>query len=216
MREYKLSPSIYGADLGDLRGANRQLEAAKVELLHVDVMDGHFVYNMGFGVDHVRQIKNMTSIPLDVHLMIERPERLVEDFCKAGADMITVHAESTTRLLSCLEKIKANGKKAGIVLCPATHESILQYCLDSTDMVLQMMYNPGEVSLFHDNLLEKLTSIRKMFGDRDIDLEVDGGITDKNIKKVKDAGANVFVSGGFVFKGDVAENIQKLRDELAK
>ena len=156
MSGLKLSPSIYGADLGDLRGAIRQLEEAKVELLHVDVMDGHFVYNMGFGVDHVRQIKNMTSIPLDVHLMIERPERLVEDFCKTGADMITVHAESTTRLLSCLEKIKACGKKAGIVLCPATSESILKYCLDSTDMVLQMMYNPGEPSIFHDCLLEKL------------------------------------------------------------
>ena len=214
MREYKLSPSIYGADLGDLRGQIRSLEENHVELLHVDVMDGHFVYNMGFGVDQLKMIKNMTSIPLDVHLMIERPERLIDDFIATGADMFTIHAESTNRLLSCLEKVKAAGRKAGIVLCPATHENAIYYCLDHIDMVLQMMYNPGESSVFHTELTQKLKNIRQMIGDRDIDLEVDGGITDKNIRMVADAGANVFVSGSYVFKGDVAANLQKLRDEL--
>ena len=214
MREYKLSPSIYAADFGALREQIKLLEDSGVELLHCDVMDGHFVYNMGFGPAHIKMIKQMTKLPLDVHLMIERPERMLDQFIDAGADIIMFHQESTNRLYSCLEKTRLAGRKAGVVLCPATSIETVRYCLDQCDMILQMTINPGEDSPFHPATLDKIRDLKKMIGDRDIDIEVDGGVTEKNIKLVRDAGANVFVSGGGVFKGDVAANIARLREEL--
>lgn len=213
MRELKLAPSVFGADLGNLRAQLQVLEENHVELLHVDVMDGHFVEKMAFGPDHIKMLKNMTSIPLDVHLMIEKPERKLDAIIDAGADMITIHQESTTRLYSCIEKIKARGRKAGVVLSPATSEDTLKYVLDKIDMILLMTINPGEDGPgFHPELVEKMKNVNELIGDRAIDLEVDGGIDHTNIGICRQAGVNVFVSGSYVFKGDIAAKIQALRE----
>ena len=209
MKEMKLAPSVFGANLGNLRKQLQILEGNDVELLHVDVMDGHFVEKMAFGPDHIKMLKDMTTIPLDVHLMIEKPERKLDEVIEAGADIITVHQESTSRLYSCIERIKAKGVKAGVVLSPATCEESLKYVLDQIDMILLMTINPGEAGPgFHMELLEKIANVRAMVGDRPIDIEVDGGIDNTNIGLCKEAGANVFVSGGYVFKGDIGEKIQ--------
>ena len=215
MRTYKLSPSIFAADLGDLRAQIAELEAEHVEMLHVDVMDGHFVERMAFGPDHVAQLRKMTSLPLDVHMMVERPERLIDDMLEAGADIITVHQESTAMLLACVQRIKAGGAKAGVVLSPATPPETLGCILDELDMVLCMTINPGARGhqAFLEPVLDKVRAISEMIADRDIDLEVDGSIDDKTIVAARDAGANVFVSGGYVFK-DIRPHVQALRAAL--
>lgn len=218
MRKVKLAPSIFGADLGKMKAQLEILEQNNVDLLHVDVMDGHFVEKMAFGPDHIKMMKTMTTLPLDVHLMVEKPERILDAILDAGADVISIHQESTTRLYSCIEKIKKAGRKAGIVLCPGTSITMVDHCiLDKIDMILQMTINPGEGGqTFHPEIAEKLTRIRKYVGDRDIDIEVDGGIDDTNIKICCDAGANVFVSGGYLFKGDISEKIEALRKEISR
>ena len=216
MMEYKIAPSVFGADLGNLREQLRALEACNVELLHVDVMDGHFVEKMAFGPDHVAMLRSMTTLPLDVHLMVEKPERILDAILEAGADIATIHQESTSRLYSCIEKIKKAGKKAGIVLTPATSITAVDPCvLDKIDMVLQMTINPGESGQkYHPEIADKLRRIRAYLGDRHIDLEVDGGIDNTNVRHCADAGANVFVSGGYLFKGDIASNVAALRGQL--
>lgn len=218
MKEWKLSPSVFGADLGNLKEQLKILEENQIDLLHVDVMDGHFVEKMGFGPDHVKMLKDMTTLPLDVHLMVERPERILDDIIAAGADIIMVHQESTTRLYSCIEKIKKAGRKAGIVLCPATSVTVIDECiLDKVDMILQMTINPGEGGQkFHPEIVEKIKRIREYVGNRKIDIEVDGGIDNTNISLCHDAGANVFVSGGYFFSGNIKEKIKILRAELEK
>lgn len=215
MREMKLAPSVFGADIGELRKELQILEKNNVEMLHVDVMDGHFVEKMAFGPDHVRMLKGITKLPLDVHLMVEKPERILDAVMDAGADIITIHQESTVRLYSCIERIKSRGLKAGVVLSPATCEESLKYVLDKIDMILLMTIHPGEAGPgFHEDLLEKIKNVREMIGNRSIDLEVDGGIDNTNIAACKKAGANVFVSGGYVFKGNITEKIALLRAEL--
>lgn len=208
----KLAPSIFAADLCHLKQQIEELEANRVELLHVDVMDGHFVERMAFGADHIRQLKQMTSIPLDVHLMIERPENHLDSIIRAGADIITVHAEATTRLLSCMQKIRKAGVKAGVVLNPASGEEAVRYLLDNVDMILLMTVNPGEGGQhFLPPVVEKIKRVRTMIGSRSVDLEVDGSIDGSTIRVCRDAGANVFVSGGYLFAGNITENIGKLR-----
>lgn len=214
-RTVKLSPSIFAADLATMKSQIEQLEEAGVELLHVDVMDGHFVERMAFGADHIKMIDAMTDIPLDVHLMVERPEVHLDSIIAAGADIITVHQEATTRLLSCIQKIKKAGVKAGVVLSPATSPSTIEYLLDDIDMVLLMTVNPGEGGQhFLDSVVPKIARVNEMIGDRDIDLEVDGSIDDQTIKIARAAGANVFVSGGYLFK-DIPANAAALRAALA-
>lgn len=217
MRELKLAPSIFAADIGNLRKQIRILEEQNADLLHVDVMDGHFVEKMAFGPDHIKMLKKITNLPLDVHLMIERPERKLDEMIHAGADIITIHQEATARLYSCIEKIKSSGRKAGVVLSPATNEQSLKYIMDKIDMILLMTIHPGEEGPgFHEELLEKIQNVREMIGDREIDLEVDGGIDQTNIGRCREAGANVFVSGGYVFQGDISKNMQRLREELGE
>lgn len=210
-RKIKLSPSVFAADLGCFREQIRELERQQAELLHVDVMDGHFVERMAFGADHIRMLKNMTDIPLDVHLMIEHPEMHLDSIIEAGADIITVHQESTTRLLSCIQKIHGRGRKAGVVLNPATSEETLRYLLDDLDMILLMTVNPGEGGQhFLTSVVEKIRRVRAMIGSREIDLEVDGSVDDTTIGMCYEAGANVFVSGGYLFK-NIPENMAALR-----
>lgn len=211
----KLSPSVFAADIANLKEQIKILEDNKVELLHVDIMDGHFVSRMAFGADHVKMLKKMTSIPLDVHLMIENPENHIDSMIEAGADIITVHQESTTRLLSCLQKIKKKNVKAGVVLSPGTSEETIKYVLNEVDMILIMTVNPGEGGqTFIGDMSDKIKRVKEMIGDRNIDIEVDGGIDNKSIKVCKDAGATVFVSGGYLFDGNISEKIAALREEI--
>lgn len=212
---YVIAPSIFGANLGKLEDEIRKMEENNVELIHLDVMDGHFVEKMAFGPDHIKAIKSMTKIPIDVHLMVEKPERIIDSVIKSGADIITIHVESSNRLNSCVEKIKNYGIKAGIVLSPQTSEHSLKYLIDEIDMVLVMTINPGEDNLGFNNLmLDKIKNIKEMIGDREIDIEVDGSINNENIIDCKDAGANIFVVGSYLFKGDFSENLNLLRERL--
>lgn len=207
----KLAPSIYAAHLSKLGESLKVMEENGVELLHVDVMDGSFVPRMAFGADHVKQLREMTNLPLDVHLIIQEPEKHLDNFIAAGASIITVHVESTKRLYSCLQKIKNAGIKAGAVLSPATSEETLRYVKNLVDMVLLMTVNPGESGQhFLPDVVEKIRRVRELLGE-EVDLEVDGGIDAGNIKICREAGANVFVSGGYLFKGDLAENLRALR-----
>ena len=215
MRDIKLSPSVFAAHLSTMQDQIAELEKAGCDYLHVDVMDGRFVEHMGFGPYHVGMLKEMTSMPLDVHLMVERPEDKLDAILEAGADIVTVHQESTTRLLACIQKIKSAGARAGVVLGPATPPEMVEYLLDDVDMVLLMTINMGEPTRQHflTSMLPKIERVNKMIGERPIDLEVDGSIDDKTIKLARSAGANVFVSGGYLFK-DIPHNVAALRDAV--
>lgn len=212
---FKLSPSIFAADLGILKEQLAELERNKVELLHVDVMDGNFVERIAFGADHIRALKKITHLPLDVHLMVQNPEKHLDSMISAGSDIITIHQESTNRHLSCLQKIRKAGIKAGIVLNPGTSEENIKYLLNDIDMILLMTVNPGEGGQhFLMSVLEKIKHVKEMVRNYNIDIEVDGSIDDKTIKYCRDAGANVFVSGGYLFNGNLSNNINKLRNSL--
>ena len=214
-----IAPSILSADfarLGDEVGA---VVEAGADWIHVDVMDGRFVPNITIGIPVVAALKKVTSAPLDVHLMIVEPERYVEDFIAAGADVVTVHAEATTHLHRTLQQIRGAGARAGVVLNPATSESAIEYVLDDLDMALVMSVNPGfGGQSFIDATLRKCERIREMAVRRglSLDIEIDGGVKIDNIRSVADAGVNVFVAGSAIFKSDdYAATISAMRAELA-
>lgn len=206
----KLAPSILAADFSKLGDEIKAVSDAGAHAIHIDVMDGVFVPSISFGMPVIEAVRKTTMAEFDVHLMIKEPVRYIADFVNAGADMITVHAEACTHLDSTLMKIKSYGKKAGIVLNPATPLSVLEYELDKIDMVLLMTVNPGfGGQKYISRMTDKVAELRKIITDRDldIDLEVDGGITLDNVREVLEAGANVFVAGSSVFRGNAAENV---------
>lgn len=210
-----IAPSIFAADLGNLKSEIEKMEKKKVKLIHLDVMDGHFVEKMAFGPDHIKAIKKMTDIPIDVHLMVEKPERIIEEVIDAGADIITLHMESSNRLNSCIDKIKSSGAKAGLVLSPQTSEDTMKYLLDKIDLVLIMTINPGEDNLgFNSIMIEKIKNTKKIIGDRNISIEVDGSINDENIILCKEAGADIFVVGSYMFKNNFSDALDKLYERL--
>lgn len=201
----KIAPSILSADFTKIYDAVKMLEDAGADYIHCDVMDGSFVPNITFGQYMVRDLRKHTTLPLDVHLMINNPDKYIVEFAEAGADIITVHAEATNHLDRSIQLIKSTGKKAGVSLNPHTPLSVLKYVLYNVDMVLLMSVNPGfGGQSFIESSLDKARELKAMIAQsgRDIDIEMDGGIGPSNIKAVTDAGVNVIVAGNSVFSAD--------------
>lgn len=215
MRQLQICPSILSADFSRLGDDVRAVLDAGGDIVHVDVMDGHFVPNITFGPDVMKSIRKVTDKIFDVHLMIAPADPYLEAFAKGGADVITVHAEAGPHLHRSLQAIRALGKRAGVSLNPGTPESVLEYVLDDLDLILVMTVNPGfGGQKFIPSGLEKIARIRAMIGDRPIDLEVDGGVTADNAGAIAKAGANWLVAGSAVFKGGAdhyAANIEAIR-----
>lgn len=213
----KISPSILSADFTRLAKELKDIEEAGADYVHIDVMDGHFVPNITIGPFIVEAVKKATKLPLDVHLMIEAPEKYIADFASAGSDIITVHAEATVHLHKVVQMIKEKGLKAGISINPATPVCNLANVIEDVDLVLIMSVNPGFSGQgFIRSSLRKIAAVRKMMDERRLsaELEVDGGIKVDNIAEVSKAGADVFVSGSGVFgSGDYKKTIEAMRKE---
>ncbi|MCS6761043.1 MAG: ribulose-phosphate 3-epimerase [Candidatus Devosia symbiotica] len=202
-RPIRIAPSILSADFSRLGEEVAAIDAAGADYIHVDVMDGHFVPNISFGPLVMAAVRKITQKPFDVHLMIAPVDLYIPAFAKAGADIITVHAEADPHLHRTIQTIKAEGKKAGVAINPATPVSALAHVIDDIDLLLIMSVNPGfGGQSFIPESLNKLTQARALIGNRPIDLEIDGGITTGNARAVAEAGADVFVAGSSVYGGN--------------
>ena len=208
MRPLKIAPSILAADFSKLGEEIRAIDAAGADIIHVDVMDGHFVPNITIGPDVVKALRGSTTKPFDVHLMISPADPYLEAFAKAGADVIVVHAEAGPHLHRSLQAIRALGKKAGVSLNPATPIAAIEYVIDMIDLVLVMSVNPGfGGQAFIPSALGKISDLRAMTAGRPIDIEVDGGVGPDVSGQLAAAGANAFVAGSSVFRGATLPNL---------
>ncbi|MEQ4675318.1 ribulose-phosphate 3-epimerase [Providencia vermicola] len=211
----QILPSIFGANILRLQDEIEFLQSEKTGILHVDLMDGNFVSNIAFGPNQIAALKQVSTMVFDVHMMLANPERHIDDVIKTGAEMVSVHYESTPHIHYILQKIKKAGRQAGVVLNPGTPESVLEYLLDDIDYVLLMTINPGQPGqVFIEKSLEKIRNTKKLIANRNIKIEVDGGVNIEIAKKVKDAGADLIVVGGALFNGNAKENYQLLNKAI--
>ena len=212
----KLAPSLLSADFGRLAEEVAQIERGGADLVHVDVMDGHFVPNISFGAPVMKCLTGRTGLPFDVHLMIENPDAYLEDFVTPQTEYITVHQEACTHLNRTVQHIKSLGIKAGVSINPATSPSVLDYILEDVDMVLLMSVNPGfGGQKFIPSVLEKARKLRDIKIDRglDFEIEIDGGATLDNVREIIDAGVEIVVAGSAVFKApDIAARTAEFKE----
>jgi len=219
MKKIKISPSILSADFSQLGNEIKRLEEAGADLIHVDVMDGHFVPNLTIGPPVIKALKKHCSLDFDVHLMISPVHKYIEDYSNAGADIITIHPEATDDLTASIKKIKDLGKKVGISLNPKTKVNVIENYLNEINLVLIMSVNPGfGGQKFMPEVLNKIKKLKDIQRERniDFDIEIDGGINFENSKIVIEAGANILVSGTTIFKsnnGDIKKNIELLKSQ---
>ncbi|MGT2934546.1 ribulose-phosphate 3-epimerase [Streptococcus castoreus] len=218
MTTLKIAPSILAADYANFASELARIEETGAKYVHIDIMDGQFVPNISFGADVVASMRKHSKLVFDCHLMVINPERYVDAFAQAGADIMTIHTESTLHIHGALQKIKAAGMKAGVVINPGTPVTVLEPLLSLIDQVLIMTVNPGfGGQAFIPECLEKVAAVAKM---RDVkglsfDIEVDGGVDDTTIRACYQAGANVFVAGSYLFKAsDLANQVKNLRTAL--
>ena len=218
MKQKKIAPSILSAKFSHLAEEIQKVEKAGADMIHVDVMDGHFVPNITVGPPIVKAIREVTRLPLDVHLMITNPDNYIRDFIQAGSDYLTVHVETCPHLHRTVQSIKGNGAKAGVTLNPATSLSLVKPILPFVDLLLIMSVNPGfGGQSFIPQVLDKVREARRMIDERGlfVELEVDGGLKVENVKEIAKAGADIFVAGSAVFHSkDYKETLEKMRLEI--
>lgn len=217
MSHYKIAPSILAADYANFETELKRLEETGVEYVHIDIMDGHFVPNISFGADVVAAMRPHSKLVFDCHLMVSNPENHIDSFARAGADIMTIHAETTIHIHGSLQKIKAAGMKAGVVINPGTPLAAIEHVLNLVDQVLIMTVNPGfGGQAYIPEMADKIAALVQMRQKKGLsfDIEVDGGIDDKTIASAKEAGANVFVAGSYLFKGDLQTGVNALRAVL--
>ena len=217
MKTFKIAPSVLSADYANFETELKKLEASGAEYAHLDVMDGHFVPNISFGAGVVASMRPHSKMVFDCNLMVSNPEHHIEEFARAGADIISIHVEATPHIHGALQKIRAAGVKPSVVINPGTPVEAIKNVLNLVDQVLVMTVNPGFGGQAF--LPETMGKIRELVALREanqlnFDIEVDGGIDDKTIQMAREAGANIFVAGSYVFKGDVSHQVQTLRDAL--
>lgn len=211
----KILPSIFGADILNLQREINFLEEEGTEILHVDLMDGNFVNNIAFGPNQIKAMKNASIMTFDVHMMLDNPAKHLDDVLATGAEMISVHYESTPHVHSVIQRIKKAGRKAGVVINPATPESVLSYLLDDIDYILIMTINPGQAGQsFIEKSLEKIANVKQMIAGHPIQIEVDGGINEEIAKECKEAGADLIVVGGALFSDSPKDSYQALKEAV--
>lgn len=214
---YNLVPSMLSADFMNLGKQLKEIEMSGVKWLHIDVMDGIFVPSISFGMPVISSIRKGTNLLFDVHLMIEEPSRYIKEFKAAGADLLTVHAETCKHLDSTLHQIRKEGMKVGVALNPATPLCVLEHVLNLVDVVMLMTVNPGYGGqTYIPNCTEKIKKLKQMITDAglDVTIEVDGGVNEHTLPIVLDAGANMIVAGSAVFGGNIPEQIEKLQNMI--
>lgn len=210
MKKIIAAPSLLAADFSKLKEEIQEVEKCGAEYLHLDVMDGNFVPNISYGAPVISAIRPHSNLVFDVHLMVEEPNRFIKDFVDAGADIITVHVEATKHLHRTIQLIKSYGKKVGVSLNPATPIETLKHIINDIDMVLLMSVNPGfGGQAFIPETLNKIKELRTLYPE--IDIEVDGGVNDKTVEAIKEAGANILVAGSYLFSGNYKEKIELMK-----